>query len=40
MLVSLERNSGQNQDIKIGKKSLKKYLGMTVINTKFDSGGN
>jgi hypothetical protein len=45
MLVSRDQNAGQNREIKIGNRSFEnvsqfKYFGTTVINQKFDSGGN
>jgi hypothetical protein len=45
MLLTRHQNAGQNRDIKIAKRLFEnvsqfKYLGTTVTNPKFDSGGN
>jgi hypothetical protein len=45
MLMSRHQNAGQNHDIQIANRSFEivaqfKYLGTTVTNENFDSGGN
>jgi hypothetical protein len=45
MLLSHYQNAAQNHDIMIANRSFEnvaqfKYLGMTVKNSKFDSGGH
>jgi hypothetical protein len=45
MFLSHHQNAGQNHDLKIAKRCFHngaqfKYLGITVTNKKFVSGGN